>query len=163
MIAVDTNVLVYAVSAEDPHHAPSRALVGAVAKGVVPAALFPQNLLEFYTVVTDSKRMTRTLTPQEALSELSNLTVLFQVLYPGERSLDYLSELLGSGRIRGSSVFDAFIVAQMQDAGIGTICTYNTRDFSSYPVRSVTPEEVLEGLGVSPDGPGLVQDRPETK
>jgi len=42
MIAIDTNILVYAVMQEDPHHRPSRNLVEAAARGLVSAGVFPQ-------------------------------------------------------------------------------------------------------------------------
>ncbi len=48
-------------------------------------------------------------------------------------------------------VFDAFLVAQMRAAGIGTICTYNTRDFTDY--KGITPEPpdaTLARFGLTP-------------
>ena len=57
MIAVDTNILVYAVMQDDPHHMSSRRFVETVAKGLVSACVFPQNLLEFYSVVTNPRRV----------------------------------------------------------------------------------------------------------
>jgi len=163
MIAIDTNVLVYAISAEDPHHVPSRALLEAVAEGIVPAVVFPQNLLEFYATVTNPRLVVRTLTSHEALAEISNFRAILRVICPKESSLDCLPEVVVSSCIAGSDVFDAFIAAQMQDAGIGVICTYNTRDFLPYPISAATPEEVLDSFGIRRDRAGFVHDRPNTK
>jgi len=143
MIAVDTNILVYAVIEDDPHHAASRSFVEAVAKGLVLACVFPQNLLEFYAVVTNPRRVAQALTCAQALAEIANLRAIFRVVSPKESSLDYLPGLVTSTRTTRADIFDAFIVAQMQDAGIETICTYNARDFSGLPIHAGTPEEIL--------------------
>lgn len=160
MIAVDTNVLVYAVTEDDPHHAASRSLVEAVAKGLVLACVFPQNLLEFYAVSTNPRQVAQALTCAQAIAEVTNLRSIFRVVIPKESSLDHLPRLIASAGTTGADIFDAFIVAQMRDAGIETLCTYNARDFSSFSVRVTTPEETLDSLGVSPDGLNMVHERP---
>ena len=159
MIAVDTNVLIYAITEGDPHHQSSRRFVDAVVEGIIPAGLFLQNLLEFFAVVTNPRRVARPLTLEEALSEIANLRATFQVTSPRNTSLECLSDLVSSTRTIGSHVLDAFIVAQMQDAGIDTICTYNGQDFAPFPIRAVAPEEVLDSDGSPPNQPGIVHDR----
>lgn len=162
MIVLDTNVLVYAVNAGDPHHAPSRAVLEAVAWGTVPACMFPQMLLEFYSVVTNPQRISAPLSAEQATAEIANLRAFLPVVNPREGSLDRLVELVLAAGATRADVFDAFIVAQMKDAGIETICTYNLRDFADYPVEAEPPEKILDSLGISRDGSGLVHDRPVT-
>lgn len=159
-IAIDTNVLIYAMNEDDPHHPWSSRFVRAVAKGSVPACVFPQNLLEFYAIVTDARRVAHPLTPTEAMAEISKLRAIIPVIGPGEGALDLLVSLTSPAGPKGADVYDAFIVAQMQDAGTGFICTYNLRDFEGFPVNAGTPEEMMAVLGISQDGSGLVHDRP---
>ncbi|HHX27945.1 MAG TPA: PIN domain-containing protein [Firmicutes bacterium] len=159
MIVFDTNVLIYAITEGDPHHQSSRRLVNAVVEGVMPAGVFLQNLLEFFAVVTNPRRVARALTSEEALLEIANLRATFQVISPRDTSLDFLSGLVDSTGTTGPHVFDAFIAAQMKDAGIDTICTYNGQDFAPFPVRAVTPEEVLGSYGLPPSHPEIVHDR----
>lgn len=48
MILLDTNVLVYALNADSPHHPQSRAVVEAALGGRLPGVLVPQVLLEAF-------------------------------------------------------------------------------------------------------------------
>ena len=160
MIAVDTNVLVYAIAQDDPHHAASRRLLDAVAAGLMPACVFPQNLLEFYAVATNSRRMAPPLTATQALTEIRNLRAIFPVVMPKESSLDCLLELAASAPTMAADIFDAFIAAQMVDAGINAVCTHNARDFAGFSVSAMTPEEIMDSLETSQGGSRIVQDRP---
>ncbi len=160
VIAIDTNVLVYALNEDDPHHGSSRSLIGAVASGQVPACVFPQNLLELYSVITDPRRVAHPLSPKQAMDELARLRSMVVVSSPKESSLDMLAQLVSPTGPRGSDIYDAFIVAQMKDAGIDVVCTYNLRDFEVFPVSALTPEQVMMLLGTSWVGPDAVYDRP---
>lgn len=162
MIAVDTNILVYAVMQDDPHHMSSRRFVETVAKGLVSACVFPQNLPEFYSVVTNPRRVSSPLSVTDALREVSNLRNVFHLVNPQESSLDRLLELVAESGTTQSDVFDAFIVSQMCDAGIEVICTYNGQDFSCFPVQVLTPDELLGNLGIQEDWPPLVHDQSES-
>jgi len=159
MILLDTNILVYAVKVDDPRHVVSRALIDAVTMGWLYGCVFPQNLLEFYSVTTNPRRVAGALSSNEAFAEISNIRAAFTVVPPEESSLDLLESLISSTDVTGSDVYDVFLVAQMQDAGIDVICTYNTHDFDDLSVRAVTPEEILDDFGISRDGVGLVHDR----
>ncbi len=159
-VALDTNVLVYAVNEDDPHHRSSSRLLKVVADGQVPACVFPQNLLEFYSVVTDPRRVARALNPAQAMGEIAKLRAMVPVIPPNEESLDILADLISPAAPKGADVYDVFIVAQMKSAGISVICTYNDRDFQAFPVEAATPEQIMALLGVSQRGPDLVHDRP---
>ncbi len=73
---LDTNVLVYAVFPAMPQHAASRARVD-LAKGAgANLCVAPQNLVEFYAVVTDPRRVTQPKTSDEALQAIDDLLAL---------------------------------------------------------------------------------------
>lgn len=145
-VAVDTNVLVYAVDADAPQHGPSRALADAAVQGKISAAVFPQVLLEFYAVVTDPRRVRSPLEPRAAWQQVEALSAVFRVLDPGSKALAFLGEELRRCPLKGGAVFDAFLVAQMRASGLSILVTYNLRDFAGYEgVRAVTPEALAPG------------------
>ena len=62
---VDANVLVYAALKDDSRHEVSKALLKDAGRG--PLHLSPQVLAEFYSTVTNSKRVTVPYSPPEAI------------------------------------------------------------------------------------------------
>jgi hypothetical protein len=67
---VDTNVLVYAVFPAMPEHAASRTLVDTAKATGADLCFAPQNLIEFYAVVTDPRRVTQPKSSDEALQAI---------------------------------------------------------------------------------------------
>ncbi|NPV79250.1 MAG: PIN domain-containing protein [Firmicutes bacterium] len=144
MILVDTNVLVHAINTDAPQHEMSRALVKAVQTRRLDGALLPQILLEFFAIITDGRRVARPLGAKEAWEQVKLLKVIFPVLDAGLKSLEYLKDAVTEGKVKGSDIFNAYLVAQMRACGISVICTYNTRDFQKYSGIIVqTPEELI--------------------
>jgi predicted nucleic acid-binding protein len=68
-VLVDTDVLVYAVFPAMPDHAASRALLDTAKTAGANLCVTPQNLIEFFAVVTDPRRVTQPKTPDEALQD----------------------------------------------------------------------------------------------
>ena len=62
---VDTNVLVYALFPAMPDHAASRALMDRAKAADANLCIAPQNLIEFFAVVTDPRRVTQAKTPRQ--------------------------------------------------------------------------------------------------
>ena len=79
---LDANVLVYAVEAGAPQHAISRRLIEAAGDPATVLYLTSQALCEFYSVVTNSRRVAGPRSPTEALEAISALLAL-----PGIRVL----------------------------------------------------------------------------
>src|SRR3989442_15293153 len=73
---LDTNVLVYAVFPAMPEHAASRALVDTAKTAGANVHIAPQNLVEFYAVVTDPRRVTQPKTSDEALQAIGDILAL---------------------------------------------------------------------------------------
>src|SRR5438067_1532221 len=73
---VDTNVLVYAVFPATLNHSASRALVDAAKSAGANLFVAPQNLIEFFAVVTDPRRVTKPKTPDEALQAIDDILAL---------------------------------------------------------------------------------------
>ena len=144
MILLDTNILVYALDAVSAHHQASRNVVERIQAGSLEGGLVPQVLLETYAIVTDRRRVERPLTPMDASTELDVLARSISVFYPGPRSMTELVALLRGRSVSGQNVFDIFLVAQMREHGIETICTLNAGDFVGFgDLEILTPDQLL--------------------
>lgn len=142
---VDANILVYAVDADAPQHVSSRALLEA-ARDAVSTNLYVtlQILCEFYSVVTNPKRVAVARSPVEALGALSAFLALpgLHVLPTPARAVSSWMELVQRHPVTSGDVFDLQIVATMQAHDIQRIYTFNKRDFAVFPELAVlTPNE----------------------
>jgi toxin-antitoxin system PIN domain toxin len=136
---VDANVLVYAMDEEAPQHAASRALVDAARVSSVTLYVTSQILCEFYSVVTNPRRVTAAHSPSDALQVISTL-----LAFPGIRVLPAPASavrgwmnLLQRQPVKGADVFDLQLVAIMLANDIKRIYTFNTADFDVFPEFAV--------------------------
>jgi hypothetical protein len=138
---VDTNVLVYALDADAPQHAAARALLE-TARADASATLFvtSQILCEFYSIVTNPRRVPKPRSAAEAMAAISSLLAFLHVLPVPAHAVDRPLDLLRRHPVIGGDVFDLQIVAAMQANGVERIYTFNTDDFAVFPELSiVTP------------------------
>ena len=77
---VDANVLVYALDADATNHAVSRVLLEAARAGAASLYVTPQILCEFYSIVTNARRVPNPRTPAAALTAMSGLAAFLHVL-----------------------------------------------------------------------------------
>ena len=133
MIAVDTNVLIYAHRAETSlHEVASRDLV-ALAQGPSRWGLPVFCVAEFIRVVTHRRVFNPPSTPSQATGFLTDVIASpsCRIVRPGPEFTSLLIEtVLGTGA-KGNLVFDAQIVALCREHGIATILT-NDRDFDRF-------------------------------
>ena len=73
---VDSNVLVHALYRESEHHERCRALIEQSQAGQVALCVAPQNLTEFYAVVTDRRRVAIPRESAEALDAIDRLLAM---------------------------------------------------------------------------------------
>lgn len=140
----DANILVYAVNQDAPQHEASTALIKAAEEGLVTVELVPQVLLEFFSVVTNPRRVPQALTPADAWQRVATLRSALPLLPVQTRAMDLLDTLVSSRQPRGRAVYDLFLAAQILSHGIRTICTYNVRDFQGIAgIEAITPDEAL--------------------
>jgi predicted nucleic acid-binding protein len=136
---LDANVLAYAVDAEAPQHAASRALLDAAIDPSVTLYVTSQILCEFYSVITSPRRVRVVSSSAEALSIISAMLALpgLYVLPTPSRTVAGWMQLLQRYPVTGGDVFDLQIVATMQANGIQRIYTFNTGDFEIFPELAV--------------------------
>src|SRR3990167_5138354 len=115
VVLFDTNILVYARDLESPNYQKAKELQDAVNEGVLNAVITPQNLLEFYSVITNQAKSKKADSPKEAIVEIKKY-------------------------LRGRKIFDVYLVATMLSNGIKTIYTANERDFEMFgEIKVVNP------------------------
>jgi predicted nucleic acid-binding protein len=91
---VDTNVLVYALDADAPQHAAARALLEAARDACAVLFVTSQILCEFYSLVTNPRRVPKPRTAADALDAISGLLGFLQVLPDPAHMVDGLLDLL---------------------------------------------------------------------
>ncbi len=146
MIAVDTNILLYAHFRRFPEHARAREWLRTLAEGQVPWALPVFCVGEFLRVATHPRAMERPSTVEMAWAAVDSLlgSPSVRVLLPGPRFLPLLSEVLLEGDARGNLVFDAQIAALCIEHGASRLLTAD-RDFSRFRrIRIVKLSDPLE-------------------
>jgi len=125
VIAVDTNVLVYAHREELPQHARARARLTELAEGHRRWAIPVFCLGEFLRVATHPRLFDPPFTVDEACAALERVlgSPSLVVLMPGERFVPLLLEAAREARTLGNLVFDAQIVALCREAGVSALLT----------------------------------------
>lgn len=133
MIAVDTNVLVYAHRAETPMHIEADLRMKALSEGSTPWAIPLPCISEFLRVVTHPGVFRPPSEISEALGFVASLveSPTCKLLRPGPDCLDYLFQAMVSAGVRGNLVFDAQIAALCREHGVKEILT-NDRDFNRF-------------------------------
>ncbi len=134
---VDANVLVYAMDADAPQHAASRALLDAARASSTTLFVSSQVLCEFYSIVTNSRRVPKPRSPEDAMRAISGLLVFLHVLPTPARVVEAWLDLLRRRPVLGGHVFDLQIAATMQVNGVLRIYTFNDSDFEVFPELAV--------------------------
>jgi uncharacterized protein len=134
---VDANVLVYAMDADAPQHHASRTLLEAARDSSTTLYVTSQILCEFYSIVTNSRRVPRPRSSADAVRAISDLLVFLHVLPIPARAVEGWLDLLRRHPVTGGDVFDLQIVATMMANGLQRIYTFNTDDFGMFPELGV--------------------------
>lgn len=139
MIAVDTNVLVYANRAELPLHDVARARLTELAEGTAPWGLPVVAAWGFVRIVTQPIFDPPTSTDQ-AVDFVDRLLAspTVRVLGPGPRHWEQLKAVLDRAQVRGGLVIDAVIVALCREYGVQELLS-NDRDFHRFPGVKLLP------------------------
>lgn len=133
MIAVDTNILIYAHRGETTKHAVANANLVRLAEGSSPWALPIFCVSEFLRVVTHRRVFNPPTDVAVAIEFLEQLlcSPSCRVALPGDEFIHYLTDVLTDTDARGNLVFDAQIVALCCERGIPEILTTD-RDFDRF-------------------------------
>jgi uncharacterized protein len=133
MIAVDTNILLYADREETPQHRAALRAIRRLAEGHEAWAIPIQCVGEFLRVVSHDRVFQPPTLIGEALASIESLLASpsARVLVPGGRYLRILREVIERADVRGNLVFDAQIAAVCLEHGATTLLTED-RDFTRF-------------------------------
>ena len=133
MIAVDTNILVYAHRSELPRHEVARRRLRELARGRTRWGLPVFCLGEFLRVVTHRRLFKVPHTPAEAVESIRRLMASpsVELLRPSASYDRTLLEVVESSGASGNLIFDAQIVVLCKEAGVTRLLTED-RDFDRF-------------------------------
>ncbi len=134
MIAVDTNVLVYAHRADSQWHEPAAAAMKELAEGKSAWAIPWPCVYEFLAIVTHPKiyapptSMKQAIDQVEAWAESPSLVLLTE----GDEHWGTLRDVLHASKVRGPQVHDMRVATLCLRHGVRELLTAD-RDFSRCP------------------------------
>jgi uncharacterized protein len=141
MIAVDTNVLVYAHRAESAFHTTAYACLQQLAEGGQPWGLPVSCLHEFLAVVTNPKIFSPASTHEQALAQVDAwlASPTAQVLHSGLQHWQVLSDITRQAKLQGGQFHDARIAAICLENGVSLLWSAD-RDFGRFKaLKTVNP------------------------
>jgi uncharacterized protein len=134
VIALDTNILVYARQKDSARHAQALGLLRHLAEGDSPWAVPWPCVYEYIRVVTHPKLFRP---PSDLTAVLDDLDVLFEspsimMLGEGAAHRTHMRRMVLAGRARGNLAHDAHVAALLREHGVREFWT-NDRDFRRFP------------------------------
>lgn len=141
-ILLDTNILVYGHQEQSEFHTRARSILLQGFEGKVPMCVCPQVLMEFYSTITNPKRVTNPAPPEEAIEEIEKYLNNGNIrkIHAGEDTWGHTLGLLKQHALKGMKVFDLQLVATMLANDVSRIYTFNRDDFLRFTeVEVLTP------------------------
>lgn len=134
MIAVDTNILVYAHRKDSVFHDAAARLMRELAEGASTWAIPWPCVHEFVAIVTRHNIWTDPTTAKRALDQVQSWSAspAVRILAETDHHLDLLTDLMLRGQIVGAKVHDARVAALCIGHGVRELWTAD-RDFSRFP------------------------------
>ena len=141
MIAVDTNMLVYAHRAESAFHTQAFACLKSLAEGSQPWGIPVSCLHEFLSVATNPKVFKPASNLEQALTQVDAWLASPQahVLHSGSQHWQVLSDITRKAKLQGAQFHDARIAAICIENGV-TVLWSADRDFGRFKaLKTVNP------------------------
>ena len=141
MIAVDTNILVYAHRKDSEFHDEAASCMVTLAEGAQPWGIPVSCLHEFLAVVTNPKAFPLASTVDQALAQVDAWLASPQasVLHSGQQHVAVLSDLSRKAKLKGGQFHDARIAAICLENAVAVLWTAD-RDFGRFKaLKTVNP------------------------
>lgn len=134
MIAIDTNILVFAARPEPVFHRQALELITQLAEGSDPWAIPWPCAYEFLRIVTHPRVFSRPSLPEEAVETLQLLqeSPSLTMIGAGPGHFGILEAAMRNSGVTGNLVHDAHIAALCLEHGVSMLFTLD-RDFSRFP------------------------------
>jgi predicted nucleic acid-binding protein len=148
VIAVDTNILIYAHRSESIWNALAVSAIGRLAQTSEWAIPWPC-LAEFYNIVTHPRRYKPPTPPARALAQLESMVAAPSLKLLSETSTklgwDTFRDLVATSRVVGPAVHDARIASICIQHGVEELWTAD-RDYSRFPQLRVRNPLIPTGV-----------------
>jgi hypothetical protein len=134
MVAVDTNILVYAHRADSTWHVKADEVLTGLAEGLSAWAIPWPCVYEFYAIVTHPKIYTPPTPSRDALIQIGYWmeSPTLVLLHEGDGFWDALQPILEGSAVQGGAVHDARIATLCLRHGVKKLLSAD-RDFSRFP------------------------------
>jgi len=134
LIALDTNIIVYARREETCHHAAAKNLLTSLAEGDEPWAIPWPCIYEFLRVITHPKVFSPPTDLDVAIEDLESLLAAPSLVLLGEGPghFTHLRRAMSEGRALGNLAHDAHIAALVVEHGVRELWSTD-RDFTRFP------------------------------
>jgi predicted nucleic acid-binding protein len=138
VIAVDTQILVYAHRRESAWHERAFRRIDELAASSIAWAIPMHCLLEFYTAVTRPGRYEPPSSTEQAITQIEFWLAAprLRILEDNAQTWHVLRDLLAAARITGPRAYDARIAAVCIQHGVTELWTAD-RDYLAYPALRV--------------------------
>jgi uncharacterized protein len=133
MIAVDTNLLVYAHRKELPQHTGAFEALRTLAEGQVRWGIPVGCVHEFIAIVTNVRLFSPPSSLAQAFDQLGAwlASPVAEVLHTGERHIEILTDIAARAKVSGGQIHDARIAATCVEHGVSLLWTAD-RDFGRF-------------------------------
>ncbi|MEX0616385.1 MAG: hypothetical protein WD231_01065 [Candidatus Woykebacteria bacterium] len=121
-VLFDSNILIFAHNIDSPFYQEANRLQEQVNNGLLKGVIANQNLLEFYSEITNPNIIKTPLSPERTLDEIKKyLDSPFEVVFPSGEELGAVDLLIRDKNLMGRKVFDVYLLATMLANGVYTI------------------------------------------
>jgi toxin-antitoxin system PIN domain toxin len=133
LLALDTNILVYAHIETLPKHLAAKKKLKELAEGSARWGIPVFCIGEFLRVITHSKIFANHYSPKQAVDALSAVlsSPSLEILMPGEHYCTNLYGAMVEANVSGNLIFDAQVVALCRELGVSCLLTED-RDFHRF-------------------------------
>ena len=134
MYLLDSNILIYAHNNASPFYRKARSILGDVLIGDLDGCVSFQNLYEFYSIITDSKRIERPLDSSQAMKILFSYLNAENLpkIYAKSTNLAGTIELLKSYEVKRQQIFDLILITTMIENEVLGIYTADEKFFKQF-------------------------------
>ena len=133
MRGIDTNILLYAYDRSSMFFEPAKQFItGSCEEGLI--AIADLSLVEFYSVITDGRKVSNPLLPSEATDIIHDILSAdeFDVFYSNQSILDKTLSYIEENNISRFGINEVYIAQTLAHYGIDKIFTANIKDFSKF-------------------------------
>lgn len=130
-LLLDTNVLVYAHNKSSPKHQQASCILIAATQGSINAHISHQNLLEFYSVMTNPRKVNPSPPVREVQEICTDLWDSHKIkkIFPKEKTAVEAMRIAAANGLKGAQIFDCTIALTARDSHLDYIWTENVSDF----------------------------------